>query len=83
MKRNRDKIISEILNICTEGANKTQIVYKANLNFKTVNPYIDLLVKNNLIKINDGQLVRYETTERGMNLLHNFNYIHDSLDGHR
>jgi predicted transcriptional regulator len=83
MKRNRDRIISEILNICTEGANKTKIVYKANLNFKTVNPYIDLLVKNNLIKIKEGQLVCYETTERGMNLLQNFNYIHDSLDGPR
>jgi len=83
MKRSRDKIISEILNICTEGANKTQIVYKANLNFKTVNPYIDLLVKNNLITTKNGKYIRYETTERGMNLLHNFNYILDSLNGQR
>ena len=81
MKRSRDKIISEILNICKEGAYKTQIVYKANLNFKTINPYIDLLVKNNLITMKTGKLIRYETTERGMNLLHNFNYILDSLNG--
>jgi predicted transcriptional regulator len=51
MKRSRDNIISEILDICTKGANKTQIVYKANLNFRTVNPYIDLLIKNKLITV--------------------------------
>jgi predicted transcriptional regulator len=79
MKRSRDKIITEILKVCTEGANKTQIVYKANLNFKTVNPYIDLLVRNRLITIRNGQIVKYETTERGMNMLNNFNYILDSL----
>jgi predicted transcriptional regulator len=79
VKRSRDEIISQILDICTKGANKTQIVYKANLNFRTVNPYIDLLIKNNLIAIKDGQIVRYETTERGMNLLYNFNYIQDAL----
>ena len=79
-KRSRDRIISEILNICREGANKTQIVYKANLNFKTVNPYINLLIENKLITIKIGQIVRYETTERGINLLHNFNYIQDALN---
>jgi predicted transcriptional regulator len=78
-KRSRDRIISEILNICIEGANKTQIVYRANLNFKTVNPYINLLIENKLITTKNGQIVKYETTERGMNLLHNYNFIQDAL----
>ena len=34
MKRSRQEIISQILEICTNGASKTQIVYQANLNFK-------------------------------------------------
>jgi predicted transcriptional regulator len=80
MKRSRDEIISQILEICKKGANKTQIVYKANLNFRSVNPYIDLLIKNKLIAIKDGRIVKYETTERGMNLLHNFNYIQEALN---
>ena len=78
-KRSRDRIISEILNICIEGANKTQIVYRANLNFKTVNPYINLLIENKLITTKNGQIVKYETTERGMNLLHNYSFIQDAL----
>lgn len=79
MKRSRDTIISEILEICTDGASKTRIVYQANLNFRTVNPYIDLLVKNELIKVNQGKLVLYETTERGINLLNHFEHIRNEL----
>ena len=40
MKRSRDLIISQILFICAKGANKTRIVYQANLNFRTVDPYL-------------------------------------------
>jgi len=30
MKRNRNEIISEILNVCIKGASKTRVVYQAN-----------------------------------------------------
>jgi len=79
MKRSRHVIISQILDICTNGASKTRIVYQANLNFRTVNPYIDLLIKNDLIKIKQGQTVLYETTERGLNMLDNFKQIYSEL----
>jgi predicted transcriptional regulator len=69
MKRSRHIIISEILDICKNGSNKTRIVYQANLNFKTVDPYINLLIKNNLLEIKQGKNVLYETTECGKNLL--------------
>ncbi len=79
MKRSRHKIISQILDICVTGASKTRIVYQANLNFRTVNPYIDLLMKNDLLKVKQGQTVLYETTERGINLLESFKQIHSEL----
>lgn len=79
MKRSRHKIISQILDICVDGANKTKIVYQANLNFRTVNPYIDLLIKNDLLKAKQGQTVLYETTERGIDLRENFKQIHGEL----
>ena len=43
-------IISQILDICINGASKTRIVYQANLNFRTINPYLEMLTKNELIK---------------------------------
>ncbi|TFH50504.1 MAG: DNA-binding protein, partial [Methanothrix sp.] len=49
-------------NICKNGACKTKIVYQANLNFRTVNPYIDLLIKNNLLEVKQGETILYETT---------------------
>lgn len=79
MKRSKHVIISRILDICKNGANKTKIVYQANLNFRTVDPYIDLLVKNNLIEVKQGKTVLYETTDRGINLLDDFERINRQL----
>ena len=65
MKRSRDIIISKILDICTDGANKTKIVYQANLNFRTINPYLEILTKNGMINAQEvSNLVVHETTTR-------------------
>jgi len=82
MKRSRHTIISQILEICIDGASKTRIVYQANLNFRTVNPYIDLLIKNDLITIKQGKGLLYETTENGKALAKNFKQIDNQLIEH-
>ncbi len=82
MKRSRHAIISQILEICRDGASKTRIVYQANLNFRTVNPYIDLLIKNDLIIIKQGKNLLYETTENGRALAENFKQIDNQLIEH-
>ena len=79
MKRNRNEIISEILGICTKGASKTRVVYQANLNFRTVDPYLQLLIKNDLIIASQGPHVLYETTEKGMKLMKTINQVHSTL----
>jgi predicted transcriptional regulator len=75
MRRSKNRIISDILDVCRKGASKTKIVYQANLNFNTVNPYIDLLMKNNLLEVKPGKDVFYETTDRGIGFIDNFNQI--------
>jgi predicted transcriptional regulator len=80
MKRSRDIIISKILDICTDGAHKTRIVYQANLNFRTVNPYLELLTKNGMINAQkESNPVVYETTTRGLALLDNYKQIQGEL----
>ncbi len=79
MKRSKDVIISQILDICTDGASKTRIVYQANLNFRTVNPYIDLLTKNGLLEISRGASITYKTTQKGIKMLKDFRSIHSEL----
>lgn len=80
MKRSKDEIIMRILSVCSGGANKTKIVYQANLNFKTVNPYIELLVKSGMIELKEGQISVYETTDKGKELLKSFKEIQRSLN---
>jgi predicted transcriptional regulator len=79
MKRSRQEIISQILEICIDGASKTKIVYQGNLNFKTVNPYLDLLIKNDLIQVKEGHAILYETTPKGIRLLESIKRINDKL----
>ena len=79
MKRSRNEIISQILEICKNGASKTKIVYQANLNFNSVNPYLDLLIKNDLIRVNEGRAILYDTTPKGITLLETIKQINDKL----
>jgi predicted transcriptional regulator len=46
-------------------SSKTQVVYKVNLNFHTVNRHLDLLVEKELIEIFQGPPKRYKTTSKG------------------
>jgi predicted transcriptional regulator len=64
-KRFKDQILRQILEICAWGANKTQIVYSCNLNFRSVVPYLDLLTSNGLMEKVEGSIVRYRTTAKG------------------
>jgi len=79
MKRSRQEIVSKILEVCKRGANKTRIVYQANLNFKTINPYLDILIKKDLIEFNQGN---YKTTQKGAILMGDINQVNEKLSGH-
>ena len=68
-RRDRMEIMVSILNTCSRGANKTRIVYQANLNFRTVNPYLDLLEENGLIQVTGNENKLYKTTSKGLELI--------------
>ena len=51
MKRDKLEIIRSILLICkNDDTKKTKIVYKANLNFKSADVYLKLLIDQKMIK---------------------------------
>ena len=76
-KQRRDRI--EDPGCMSEWCNKTKIVYQANLNFRTINPYLDLLIGKNLIKVSQGQILRYETTPQGIDMLEDIKEVHNGL----
>jgi predicted transcriptional regulator len=79
VKRSKDAIISRVLDICLNGASKTKIVYQANLNFRTVIPYIELLTKNELLESSRNSVILYKTTPKGVRLLEEFKCIQNLL----
>jgi predicted transcriptional regulator len=79
MKRSRQEIIAKVLDICTDGAIKTKIVYQANLNFRMVDTYIDLLNKKGLIEVSQGRCTIYETTPKGIDLMQSLKQLNSEL----
>jgi len=61
-KRSKFEIISEMLKICIEGARKTEIVYRANLNFKMLNEYLAELKRCGFTEERNGLIY---TTDKG------------------
>jgi predicted transcriptional regulator len=69
-RRSRDQIIAQILEVCLQSDTfKTRIVYQANMNFNTINPYLDLLIRKGLLETSQGAYTIYKTTPKGKNTL--------------
>ena len=67
MRRTNDQLIGQILEACQgDGAVKTHIVYKCNLNFKNASPYLDNLINAGLLEVSGNS---YKTTPKGMEAL--------------
>jgi predicted transcriptional regulator len=60
------------------GASKTQIVYNSNMNFHTVVPYLELLVRNGLAERTEGEVLRYRTTAKGEEALQHFRELEET-----
>jgi len=69
MRRSKLDIYADILNVAREGAKKTQIVYKANLNFKIIKEYLSILISKGLVDNSDQY---YITTKQGTTFLENY-----------
>ena len=73
-RRSRAEVIIDILSEAMKGANKTRIIYRANLNFLRFERYFGELLSRGLIVVVDnpgvfsGGVV-YQTTEKGRELL--------------
>ena len=85
-KRNPNVVTAQILEICADGANKTKVVYQANLNSVIGAQYLDNLTKNGFIEaIPDGSRFVYKTTPKGRELqerLGQFKSMMDRLYSH-
>ena len=75
-RRGRLEIIADVLLVAKEGAKKTAIVYKANLNFNRAGKYLLYLEeKGHIEHTNEG----YKTTERGKEFLQDYQKMKEQL----
>ncbi|MEM2263457.1 MAG: winged helix-turn-helix domain-containing protein [Candidatus Bathyarchaeia archaeon] len=72
-RRSRVEVIVEILREALDGANKTRLMYRCNLNFRHFNRYLGELLDAGLLERvpsnPESGLVLYKTTEKGRELL--------------
>ena len=68
MGKNRDRvsIIAAIIEAAVPGANKTRIMFGANLSFSLLEKYLDVALRSGFIHLEDS---RYYPTERGRQYL--------------
>ncbi|MCK4698004.1 MAG: transcriptional regulator [Dehalococcoidia bacterium] len=73
MRRNDLDICADILRATRNGAKKTHIVYKANLNFNMIKRYLKRLMGGSLLTLADGH---YTATDRGLSWLSRYEDLH-------
>jgi len=78
-RRSKDLIFTRILEVCSEGACKTRIVYASNTNFGNAKSYLAALTKKGLIVKSAGKPILYKTTEKGLGTLRGLRSIQDLL----
>ena len=71
-RRSKLEILADILLVSKSGAGKTEIVYKANLNFERLRSYLAYMEANGLLE-NLGSI--YKSTERGKKFLRDYQMI--------
>jgi predicted transcriptional regulator len=80
------EIIDLILTVCEQGALKTHVMYKCNLNSKQVQQYLDFVLKRGLAKATpdaqDPRRTLYVTTERGRKFMRAYDELADIFNLH-
>jgi predicted transcriptional regulator len=78
MRRNNMDISVQILKIAMNGAKKSHIVYRANLNFEIVKKYLKRLYESGLINLPSISNRFFQTTTKGEEYIHSY----ENLNGY-
>jgi predicted transcriptional regulator len=76
------EIIHTILSVCTEGALKTHVMFKCNLNSSQVQQYLEYLVDRGLLEKERkaySSKTSYRTSERGRRYMRAYNEVVEML----
>lgn len=75
-RRESYEIASDILKVARNGAKKSHLVYKANLNFSVIRKYLEVLLQSGLLMRTNRT---YRTTEKGKTYIASFGALEETL----
>ena len=80
MGKNRDRVglVAAILDAASEGANKTRIMFAANMSFKLLEKYLGTAMDLGFVQANGSS---YGLTENGREFLFRYKRFHDKRSG--
>ena len=78
VRRSKIELLRDVLRVLKQdgGAKKTEVVYKANLNFERASKILSWLVEKDLAEIKSN---RYEITEKGEEVLKSIDKLASDL----
>jgi len=80
MQRSKFDVFAEVLEIARNGTTKSRIVSQANLNQKTATCSLRLLVNLNLLARTQNSPISYDTTEKGLQFLHEYRRLEQLMN---
>ena len=72
-RRDRLKIMAEIMKFAKESQLKTRIMYSVNLSFSQINEYLSFLIEMRFLSVHvENKKKRYRTTAKGYSYIENY-----------
>jgi predicted transcriptional regulator len=79
-RRDKLRILEEILETAKQGVLKTQVMYKVNMSFTQLNQYLSFLLRVGLLeKVERGNALVYRTTSKGRDFVQRYRGIRQLL----
>ncbi len=78
-RRGRIEIIASILQAAKEGAIKTRLMYRSNLDFRGIDKYLNFLVSKKFLEKKNSEKTIYKTSQRGLEFLETYGRLEESL----
>ncbi len=78
-KRGKIEIIAKILKVALDGARTTHIIYRANLDTRSLKRHLDFLMGMGLLTLLNDKPRIYKTTDKGRVFLNHYRKLQETL----
>ena len=85
LQRSRWDIMATVLEIAKSPESKTHVMYRANLSFRQLERYLELLLEKGFLKVSEASHSRaaklFVTTDKGLSFLEAYHRLEEIVSG--